>query len=605
MKKSDYTKETLLDVLSSYHRMIERSGEEYPTVVLGDIKKSIESVLRVNEYGQIEIEYPMDFENGYKIQTVFANKTEDGNFGDIYDFPSDVSLNHPGAEILTGYCVIAEASGLVAEGCNEWNETIATAIKDYEEHVILSLEQEDNIEIIAYQKYKKDWLQQRNYKEDIFDEIKTGYELECKEHGKTQSFEQYFEEYGIYGEIYCCFDEFLDNEYQDEEYMKELLTAAEYEKYLNNKLPEFRYEISYGGREAMENLAKYGLRAFNPKTRKNQVVDKNAKYWVRIDKFFKNSVTGKDDAFCTLLSNVDLLKVIKEKGLVSNLVGNARVVSNPLPQQIQSGKNKLLIYRSNDQDRAAYEESIKYWSNSVGELHHHGKQDITEEQLPSELKRAYNELWSDEYGCYCYLVETPKGYGIALINEYDKWFSDDCGLSDEELFKSAIKDALIIADDSAFSKADIYLGESMGIDRCHELAIIFPADISKEEFDLATARLETLVYQSAKTQGTEFTIINGISIDLKDYIEDKSLIKQLIQDKSFQDAVSLRFEKEFSLADEEVSGEEILKMVVSEEIANRIEHNKPSLSTQIEAASIRSAVHTSENERTSQQSINL
>ncbi len=240
MKKADYTKEALLGVLSSYHRMIERSGAEYPTVVLGDIKKSIETVLRVNEYGGIDIEYPMDFENGYKIQTVFANRTENGNYGDIYDFPSDVSLNHPGAEILTGYCVIAEASGLVAEGCNTWNETIAAAIKDYEEHVILSLEQDASIEIIAYQKYKKDWLQQRNYKEDIFDEIKTGYEQECKEHGKTQSFEQYFEEYGIYGEIYCCFDEFLDNEYQDEEYMKDLLTATEYEEYLNERKTDTR-----------------------------------------------------------------------------------------------------------------------------------------------------------------------------------------------------------------------------------------------------------------------------------------------------------------------------------------------------------------------------
>ena len=65
MKKADYTKETLLDVLSSYLRMIERDEMQHPTAVLGDIKKSIESVLRANEYDK----YLMA--NGYdkKIRT--------------------------------------------------------------------------------------------------------------------------------------------------------------------------------------------------------------------------------------------------------------------------------------------------------------------------------------------------------------------------------------------------------------------------------------------------------------------------------------------------------------------------------------------------------
>jgi len=44
-----YTNEMLLDVLKSYKRQIERSAKEYPTVVIGDILKSIESVLSRNE----------------------------------------------------------------------------------------------------------------------------------------------------------------------------------------------------------------------------------------------------------------------------------------------------------------------------------------------------------------------------------------------------------------------------------------------------------------------------------------------------------------------------------------------------------------------------
>lgn len=50
MKASDYTKPVLLDVLGSYLRMIERSGDEYPTVVLNDIRSSIKFVLKTNNY---------------------------------------------------------------------------------------------------------------------------------------------------------------------------------------------------------------------------------------------------------------------------------------------------------------------------------------------------------------------------------------------------------------------------------------------------------------------------------------------------------------------------------------------------------------------------
>lgn len=50
MKIEKYTAEQLLDVLGSYFRMIQRSGEEYPAVVLDDIQKSIVHVLNKNGY---------------------------------------------------------------------------------------------------------------------------------------------------------------------------------------------------------------------------------------------------------------------------------------------------------------------------------------------------------------------------------------------------------------------------------------------------------------------------------------------------------------------------------------------------------------------------
>ena len=45
MKKVTYDRNTLIEVLKSYQRMIERSGKEYPRMTLNDIRVSIDYVL--------------------------------------------------------------------------------------------------------------------------------------------------------------------------------------------------------------------------------------------------------------------------------------------------------------------------------------------------------------------------------------------------------------------------------------------------------------------------------------------------------------------------------------------------------------------------------
>ena len=50
MIKAVYTKDVLLDIIGGYLKQIERSGKQYPTVVLSDLKASMEYVLKVNEY---------------------------------------------------------------------------------------------------------------------------------------------------------------------------------------------------------------------------------------------------------------------------------------------------------------------------------------------------------------------------------------------------------------------------------------------------------------------------------------------------------------------------------------------------------------------------
>ena len=165
---------------------------------------------------------------------------------------------------------------------------------------------------------------------------------------------------------------------------------------------------------------------------------------------------------------------------------------------LKVGSLGINLFSNNESDSLTYGSAIKYWSNSMGELHHHGEYDITEEELPEELRQAYHELdCFEKYGSRVYFVETEKGYGIALINEYDECFAKDCNLSMDNLFMSAMVDAAAIRSHSGFESASIYLAKELGFESSHELAVIFPASISKEAFEKAAKLLDQTVYKSA------------------------------------------------------------------------------------------------------------
>lgn len=148
------------------------------------------------------------------------------------------------------------------------------------------------------------------------------------------------------------------------------------------------------------------------------------------------------------------------------------------------------------------EASIKYWCNSSGELYNEGKR-ITKNDLPSELQTAYDNLWEeDSYWGLCYLVETVKGYGIALINDYDDIFIDKYNVSMTQLFTSAIYDAHTIASKPEFKDVEIFVNQhhpdySIG----HELITVFPYNITREELERASDVLRDHLFNSVKTMG--------------------------------------------------------------------------------------------------------
>lgn len=90
---------------------------------------------------------------------------------------------------------------------------------------------------IAYEKYKLSWMCSHGF--TLSDLMR---ELHAYQEGDFILLPELFREWeleaGFSGSIWACFDEFLDAEYQDEEYMESLLTKSEFVRYLSDKNKE-------------------------------------------------------------------------------------------------------------------------------------------------------------------------------------------------------------------------------------------------------------------------------------------------------------------------------------------------------------------------------
>lgn len=87
-----------------------------------------------------------------------------------------------------------------------------------------------NIKQIAYEKYKLDWMMRNGY--SLSDLIrKVGEYMEESDEDIVCSFDMWEYDCGFGGEIWVCFDEFLENEYQDEEYMRSILDDVSFREY--------------------------------------------------------------------------------------------------------------------------------------------------------------------------------------------------------------------------------------------------------------------------------------------------------------------------------------------------------------------------------------
>ena len=92
------------------------------------------------------------------------------------------------------------------------------------------MKKEKSISEVAYLKYQLNWFSKNRISfEDVVNNV-----LEYMEENPGNSLEDWELESGYMGSLYVCKDEFLDAEYRNKEFMKELLTPSEYQEYLED-----------------------------------------------------------------------------------------------------------------------------------------------------------------------------------------------------------------------------------------------------------------------------------------------------------------------------------------------------------------------------------
>lgn len=87
-----------------------------------------------------------------------------------------------------------------------------------------------NISELCYELYKINWMK-RISPERQMNALKDYYEG-LVDAGDEYTFDDYIEEFGYDSELYACYDEFIDYEYQDSDYIENLLDNKElFEEY--------------------------------------------------------------------------------------------------------------------------------------------------------------------------------------------------------------------------------------------------------------------------------------------------------------------------------------------------------------------------------------
>lgn len=148
-----------------------------------------------------------------------------------------------------------------------------------------------------------------------------------------------------------------------------------------------------------------------------------------------------------------------------------------------------------------FDDGLDFWCNCAGDLFHDGKDIDSVEELPLEVKRAYEDLWTDDVNdARCYVVEYAGRYGIALEAEYDHGDAEYFNLTYGELIQAAKRKASDIA--TAFPEFEVIFGKDTMYwsdgSFASELYLFMPWDIKEEDFGHAVEKFGSMCYDIPK-----------------------------------------------------------------------------------------------------------
>lgn len=132
-------------------------------------------------------------------------------------------------------------------------------------------------------------------------------------------------------------------------------------------------------------------------------------------------------------------------------------------------------------EKGGYPEGHRYWSNATADLIAPDGRDIGPEELPVQLRRVLDDLWSDGYGVECYLVEWDGRYCVQLSAMYDGSYAADLGMGYPELVELARGRA----EELGAERPDLHVVFAEDVDLWEaitEIWVVMPWDVDADAF---------------------------------------------------------------------------------------------------------------------------
>lgn len=131
--------------------------------------------------------------------------------------------------------------------------------------------------------------------------------------------------------------------------------------------------------------------------------------------------------------------------------------------------------------KGEYPEGHRYWSNATADLTAPDGREIGPEELPVQLRRVLDDLWSDGYGVECYLVEWDGRYCVQLSAMYDGSYAADLGMGYPELVELARGRA----EELGAERPDLHVVFAENVDLWEAIAeiwVVMPWDVDADAF---------------------------------------------------------------------------------------------------------------------------